>query len=128
MPTYYHREVIMSTFEIVPGRTDFIWLVAERLHDVKMQAWSPSELSSGAAGVEFSRREADVLRYLPSMLSAGEIANELYVSVNIIKAHMRSIYRKLGASRRQEAVVRAYECGVLSPRSSVHPPTEEERS
>ena len=126
MPTYYRREVIMSTSGIVPGRSDFTWLVGERLPEVGMRAWSPAELSSAAAGVEFSRRELELLRYLPSSLTAGEIAGELDVSVNAMKAHLRSIYRKLGASRRQGAVVRAYECGVLRPRSFVHPTADGE--
>jgi DNA-binding CsgD family transcriptional regulator len=103
----------MSMSRIVPGRGDFTWLVGERLPEVEIGVWRPSELSSPAAGVEFTRRELEVLRYLPSMLTAGEIAGELFVSVNTIKAHMRSIYRKLGVSRRRDAVVRAYECGVL---------------
>jgi len=47
------------------------------------------------------------------MLTAGEIAGELKVSVNTIKAHMRSIYRKLDAARRREAVSRAREWGLL---------------
>ena len=112
----------MSTSGMVPGRSDFTWLAGEGLPEVEIGAWGHSELSSAAAGVEFSRRELEVLRYLPSMLTAGEIAGELYVSINTIKAYMRSIYHKLGVSRRREAVVRAYECGVLRPRSFVHPP------
>jgi LuxR family transcriptional regulator, maltose regulon positive regulatory protein len=35
------------------------------------------------------------------------------VSVNTVKAHMRAIYRKLGAARRREAVARAREWGLL---------------
>ena len=116
MPTYYHREAIMSTSGLVPGRSDSTWLVGEKLPEVDIGVWHPSELSSAAAGVEFSRRELEVLRYLPSMLTAGEIAGQLHVSVNTIKAHSRSIYRKLGASRRQVAVVRAYEYGILRRR------------
>ena len=54
-----------------------------------------------------SEREHVVLRYLPSMLSAGEIAAELYVSVNTVKTHIKSIYRKLDANRRWDAVRRA---------------------
>ncbi|HKO83779.1 MAG TPA: LuxR C-terminal-related transcriptional regulator, partial [Actinomycetota bacterium] len=65
-----------------------------------------------AAG-DLSERELDVLRYLPTVLTAGEIAVDLHVSINTIKAHMRSIYRKLDASRRREAVVRARERGIL---------------
>jgi LuxR family maltose regulon positive regulatory protein len=62
---------------------------------------------------ELSERETEVLRYLPTMLTAGDIAGEMNVSVNTVKAHMRSIYRKLGATRRREAVVRAGEHGLL---------------
>jgi LuxR family transcriptional regulator, maltose regulon positive regulatory protein len=60
-----------------------------------------------------SERETDVLRCLPTMLTAGQIAVELGISVNTVKAHMRSIYRKLGAGRRSEAVVKARDAGLL---------------
>jgi LuxR family transcriptional regulator, maltose regulon positive regulatory protein len=62
---------------------------------------------------ELSERETEVLHYLPTMLTAGDIAGELNVSVNTIKAHMRSIYRKLDAARRREAVARARDQGLL---------------
>jgi len=48
-------------------------------------------------------RERDVLRFLPSRLTLREIANELYVSVNTLKFHLKVIYRKLGVSSRAEA-------------------------
>jgi len=64
-------------------------------------------------GPDLSEREIEVLSYLPTMLTVGEIAGELYISVNTVKAHMRSIYCKLGASRRREAVDQAYERGIL---------------
>ena len=54
-----------------------------------------------------------MLRFLPTVLTASEIAGELNVSVNTVKAHLRSIYRKLEASRRREAVVSARERGLL---------------
>jgi LuxR family transcriptional regulator, maltose regulon positive regulatory protein len=60
-----------------------------------------------------SERERVVLRYLPSMLSAGEIAAELYVSVNTVKTHIKSIYRKLDANRRWDAVRRARQLHLL---------------
>jgi LuxR family maltose regulon positive regulatory protein len=69
----------------------------------------PSPPSGGA----LSERETEVLQYLPTMLTAGEIAAELGVSVNTVKAHLRSIYRKLDAVRRREAVTRAREDGLL---------------
>jgi DNA-binding CsgD family transcriptional regulator len=60
-----------------------------------------------------SRREREVLRYVPSAMSAAEIGAELYVSVNTVKAHLRSIYRKLGVSRRRDAVIQAHRHGLL---------------
>ncbi len=60
---------------------------------------------SAALMVEhLTERELIVLHYLPTMLKAGEIASDLYVSVNTVKAHLRSMYRKLGVSNRREAV------------------------
>jgi LuxR family maltose regulon positive regulatory protein len=60
-----------------------------------------------------SERERDVLRYLPTVLTANEIAADLRISVNTVKAHMGSIYRKLGAARRREAVIQARRTGLL---------------
>ena len=45
-----------------------------------------------------TERERDVLRFLPSRLTISEIANELYISVNTLKFHLKVIYRKLGVS------------------------------
>jgi LuxR family maltose regulon positive regulatory protein len=56
-----------------------------------------------------------VLRYLPSNLSAPEIAAELYVSTSTVKTHLRHIYAKLGAHRRTQAVERARALGLLGP-------------
>jgi LuxR family maltose regulon positive regulatory protein len=80
------------------------------------------DLAQGAArqNVAVSRlpeplteRELTVLRYLQSMLSAAEIASMLCVSVNTVKTHMKSIYRKLGAGRRREVIQRARELNLL---------------
>jgi LuxR family maltose regulon positive regulatory protein len=62
-----------------------------------------------------SDSEIRVLRYLPTNLSAREIANELYVSTNTVKTHMHHLYAKLGTHRRGEAVERARAMGLLAP-------------
>jgi LuxR family transcriptional regulator, maltose regulon positive regulatory protein len=62
-----------------------------------------------------SDSELRVLRYLPTNLSAPEIAGELYVSRNTVKTHMRNLYAKLGTHRRAEAVARARDLGLLAP-------------
>ncbi|MFJ4468303.1 LuxR C-terminal-related transcriptional regulator [Streptomyces sp. NPDC089424] len=56
---------------------------------------------------ELSARERDVLRRLARMMSTEEIATDLQVSVNTVKTHLKSAYRKLGVNRRGEAVRRA---------------------
>jgi LuxR family maltose regulon positive regulatory protein len=50
---------------------------------------------------------------MAAMLPTEEIAASLYVSVNTVKTHVRSILRKLSASRRNEAVRRARALGLL---------------
>jgi LuxR family maltose regulon positive regulatory protein len=62
-----------------------------------------------------SESELRVLRFLPSQLSAGDIAGQLYVSTSTVKTHMRHIYEKLDVHRRTEAVDRAREIGLLGP-------------
>lgn len=54
-----------------------------------------------------SDRELTVLRYLPTPLSKGEIAAEMFVTINTVKTHVKSIYRKLDVSNRVDAVRRA---------------------
>ena len=58
-------------------------------------------------------RELGVLAYLPSRLTNGEIAGALYISVNTLKTHLRSIYRKLAVDDRDAAVARASNLGLL---------------
>ena len=60
-----------------------------------------------------SDREREVLKLLSAMLSTAEIGTEMYISVNTVKTHLRSIYRKLSAARRGEAVRRARELNLI---------------
>lgn len=62
-----------------------------------------------------SDSEIRVLRYLPTNLSAPEIATELSVSRNTVKTHIRNLYQKLGVNRRTDAVARGRALGLLAP-------------
>lgn len=64
-------------------------------------------------GVALTPRELEVLRELPSLMTAEELAMAQTVSVNTIRTHMRSLYRKLGVRTRRDAVRRARELGLL---------------
>ena len=64
---------------------------------------------------ELSDAELRVVRYLPSNLTASEIASQLVISTNTVRTHMRHIYAKLDAHTRSEAVARARELGLVAP-------------
>jgi LuxR family maltose regulon positive regulatory protein len=62
-----------------------------------------------------SHSEMRVLRYLPTNLTAPQIANELYVSHNTVRTHMRHLNEKLGTHTRSDTVSRARALGLLAP-------------
>ena len=69
--------------------------------------------STGVAGL--TTRERTVIRYLPTRLSNREIASDLCVSMNTLKTHLQSTYRKLGVESGAAAVERARHFGLLWP-------------
>lgn len=60
---------------------------------------------------QLSERERDIVRALVRGRTVGEMADELFISVNTVKSHLKSVYRKLGVSSRQAAIKRARELG-----------------
>jgi LuxR family maltose regulon positive regulatory protein len=60
-----------------------------------------------------SSREREVLRHAAEMLDTTEIAAVLFISVNTVKSHLKSIYRKLAVTHRGEAVRRAKQLRIL---------------
>lgn len=74
---------------------------------------APSPRRAGEVPPRLTQREQAILTYLPTSLTAGEIAGELYLSVNTVKTHLAAIYRKLGTGGRRAAVRRASELELL---------------
>ncbi|SFT90725.1 LuxR family transcriptional regulator, maltose regulon positive regulatory protein [Arthrobacter sp. ov118] len=60
-----------------------------------------------------TEREREVLAYMRSIMTAAEIADALFISVNTVKTHERSIYRKLGAGSRRDALKTAARRGIV---------------
>jgi LuxR family maltose regulon positive regulatory protein len=74
--------------------------------------WAPSRRGLDE---QLTDSETRILRYLPTHLTAPEIASELYLSVNTVSTHTRHLYAKLGVHSRHEAVDRARALGLLAP-------------
>lgn len=60
-----------------------------------------------------TERELDVLRALDGFATLPEISSNLFVSVNTLKSHLRSLYRKLGVASRRDAVISGRSQGLL---------------
>ena len=62
--------------------------------------------TADAVSVPLTDSERAVLRFLPSHMTNEEISQALFLSINTVKTHLRSAYRKLGVSSRREAIAR----------------------
>lgn len=64
--------------------------------------------------LELSEGELRVMHLLASDLTRREIGKELYLSMNTVRTHMRSIYTKLDVATREEAVTRARTLSLIA--------------
>jgi LuxR family maltose regulon positive regulatory protein len=74
---------------------------------------SHAEGAQEQAEVLLTDSELAVLRFLPSHLTNQEIAEALFLSINTVKTHLRSAYRKLGVASRRAAIARARRLDLL---------------
>jgi LuxR family transcriptional regulator, maltose regulon positive regulatory protein len=90
----------------VPGGVDQALRVASR---------QETRADTGSDVVEaLTAKETEVLCHLEELLTTEEIAAKMFVSVNTVRTHVRSILRKLGVTRRNAAVRKARELGLFA--------------
>ena len=112
------RTILAETERVLELRPGLGALVADarELHE-RVAATSGS---AGAWAMSLTGAELRLLPYLSTHLSFPEIAPRLFISRNTVKTEAVSIYRKLGASSRSQAIERAVEVGLLE--SNLPPP------
>ena len=89
-----------------------VGIVASLLDDTERRLQSGVRRPA-TPGEQLSERERVILRLLAAGLTKPEIARELYIAYNTVKTHTRTIYRKLDASTREEALSRARELTLI---------------
>ncbi|WP_421741606.1 LuxR C-terminal-related transcriptional regulator [Cellulomonas sp.] len=92
---------ILELLEVQAVEAPRVWL--DRVRRAASPHATTSVVDPSPPGEHLTEREIGVLRMLPSRLTLPEIADELYISVNTLKFHLRVIYRKLGVGSRLEA-------------------------
>ena len=112
------RTVLSETERVLELRPDLGTLV-EEARELRERLAATSG-PAGAWAMSLTGAELRLLPYLATHLTFPEIATRLFISRNTVKTEAVSIYRKLGASSRSQAIERAVEVGLLE--SSLYPP------
>ena len=79
----------------------------------RFEAAAAAPAGQQPASVPLTSSELAVLRFLPSHMTNQEIADALFLSINTVKTHLRSVYRKLGVATRRQAITRGGKLGLL---------------
>jgi LuxR family maltose regulon positive regulatory protein len=117
---------VVEAVERLAWRAPQAWL--DRLRRAgQPESQQPPWTSPGVPVEALTERELAVLRMLPSRLTLREIADELFISINTLKFHLKVIYRKLGCSSRAEAAEMARSLAGLHRASQTAQPRSTRR-
>jgi LuxR family transcriptional regulator, maltose regulon positive regulatory protein len=105
------RELVERATTMLEFHGD-VGILSKRIHGLQRNLGAPSQRPD-LYGETLTEREISVLRMLATPLSHREIGSALLISLNTVKSHVRSIYRKLIVSSRSEAVSKGTELGFL---------------
>jgi DNA-binding NarL/FixJ family response regulator len=104
---------LLEAIRIVAGGDALLAPSVTRRLLERFAATLPAGDQSSDVLAQLTARETEVLRLLASGLSNAEIASELVVSEATVKTHVSSLLRKLGLRDRVQAVILAYETGLV---------------
>ena len=114
------ERLLNAVRQVAAGETSWAPTVMERL--LRTYLRGPDPKAAADVGT-LTDREREVLRHVAQGLSNDEVAHRLYLSVTTVKTHLARVFTKLGVRDRAQAVVVAYESGLVVPGSqTVSPP------
>jgi DNA-binding NarL/FixJ family response regulator len=111
-------EELLAAVEVVARGDALIAPAVTRSVIEEFARRSPSPAAAAPELDELTGREREVLELLARGLSNAEIAERLVVSDGTVKTHVAHVLAKLGLRDRVQAVILAYETGVISPGQS----------
>jgi DNA-binding NarL/FixJ family response regulator len=107
------RQLIDAVRAVAKGDALLAPTVTRRLIEHMVRGTSPRPPARPAGLDELTDRELEVFRLVAKGLSNGEVADRLFVEPATVKSHVSRIFAKLGLRDRVQAVVLAYESGLV---------------
>jgi DNA-binding NarL/FixJ family response regulator len=115
-PPAFRDDILKQNIDGVILKTETGEALVEALERVFAgESLGLDELTESSAATTLSQREQEVLALMALGESNREIAHELYLSVDTIKTHVRSVFNKLGVSNRTQAALAASDLGLAPP-------------
>lgn len=109
------EQLVAACRTAVSGEAMLSPSITRQLVEAFIQA--PAPIGDGLPEVlrDLTDREVDVLREMATGASNADISHRLYLAETTVKTHVARIFAKLGLRDRVQAVVLAYECGLVRP-------------
>jgi DNA-binding NarL/FixJ family response regulator len=112
------EQLVQAIGVVASGEALLAPSITRRLIEEFVRTGKPAQTAPPPGIDELTARELEVLRLMARGLSNAEIAKELYVGETTVKTHVARVLMKLGLRDRVQAVVLAYESGLVQPGAS----------
>jgi DNA-binding NarL/FixJ family response regulator len=106
------ERLLRAVRQVAAGETSWAPSVMDRLLSTYLRGPDPGAVEAVRS---LTDREREVLRGVAAGLSNDQVARKLYLSVTTVKTHLARVFTKVGARDRAQAVVVAYESGLVVP-------------